>query len=32
MNSNKQMALKQADIHLPDTIVPDINVPLMETS
>ena len=32
MNSNKQMALKQADANLPDTNVPDINVPIMKMS
>ena len=32
MNSKKQMALKQTDTNLLDTIVPDINVPIMEIS
>ena len=32
MNSNKQTAMKQTDTHLLDTIVPDINVPIMKTS
>ena len=32
MNSNKQTAVKQTDTHLLDTIVPDINVPIMKIS
>ena len=32
MNSNKQTAVKRTDTHLLDTIVPDINVPIMKTS
>ena len=32
MNSNKQTAMKRTDTHLLDTIVPDINVPIMKTS
>ena len=32
MNSTAQMALKQTDTNLLDTIVPDINVPIMELS
>ena len=32
MNSKKQMALKQTDTNLLDTIVPVINVPIMELS
>ena len=32
MNSKKQLVLKQTDTNLLDTIVPDINVPIMELS
>ena len=32
MNSTAQMAFKQTDTNLLDTIVPDINVPIMELS
>ena len=32
MNSNKQMAVKQTNTNLLDTVVPDINVPIMETN
>ena len=32
MNSNKQTVVKQTNTHLLDTIVPDINVPIMETN
>ena len=30
MNSNKQMAVKQTNTNLLDTVVPDINVPIMK--
>ena len=32
MNSNKQMAVKQTNTNLLDTVVPDINVPIMKTT
>ena len=32
MNSNKQMAVKQTNTNLLDTVVPDMNVPIMETN
>ena len=32
MNSKKQMTSKRTDTNLLDTIVPDINVPIMELS
>ena len=32
MNSNKQMAGKQKNTNLLDTVVPEINVPIMETN